>query len=83
LIGFPLPVSGGAGVGNKIKKSGSPLFFNSYLFHSTPFDKDGNIILEDRLNIGKPASHGCIRLDVEDAKWFYESIPSGVTVNIY
>jgi len=58
-------------------------FFNSYLFHSTPFDKDGNIISEDRLNIGKPVSHGCIRLDVEDAKWFYESIPSGVTVNIY
>jgi len=58
-------------------------FFNSYLFHSTPFDAEGNIIEEEYEKLGQPASHGCIRLDVPDAQWFYESIPLGVIVEIH
>jgi len=58
-------------------------FFNSYLFHSTPFDKDGNLIEAEQQNLGKPVSHGCVRLDLNEAKWLYETVPSGVTVKVY
>ncbi|MDD5658636.1 MAG: L,D-transpeptidase [Actinomycetota bacterium] len=58
-------------------------FFKSYLFHSTPFDKDGNLIEEDQKNLGKPVSHGCVRLDINEAKWLYETVPSGTMVKIY
>ncbi|MHB1348133.1 MAG: L,D-transpeptidase [Candidatus Humimicrobiaceae bacterium] len=58
-------------------------FYGSYLFHSTPFDKEGNMIEEEKLNLGKPVSHGCIRLDLDEEKWLYETVPSGVTVEIY
>ena len=58
-------------------------FYGSYLFHSTPFDKEGSMIEEEKLNLGKPVSHGCIRLDMDEGKWLYETVPSGVTVEIY
>jgi len=58
-------------------------FFNAYLFHSTPFDKNGNLIEAEQQNLGKPVSHGCVRLDLNEAKWLYETVPSGVTVKIY
>ena len=53
-----------------------------YLFHSVPFDADGEIIPEEAAKLGQPASHGCIRLLLEDAKWFYETMPEGATVDI-
>lgn len=58
-------------------------FYGAYLFHSVPFDKNGNIIAEEASKIGTPASHGCIRLALEDAKWFYETIPLGIKVIIH
>ena len=58
-------------------------FYGSYLFHSTPFDKAGNLIEEEQQNLGTPVSHGCVRTDLNDAKWLYETVPSGVTVKIY
>lgn len=33
--------------------------------------------------LGSPASHGCIRLCVRDAKWIYENVPSGSLIYIY
>ncbi|MHB1253087.1 MAG: L,D-transpeptidase family protein, partial [Candidatus Humimicrobiaceae bacterium] len=58
-------------------------FWGSYLFHSTPFDKEGNLIEKDQQDLGKPVSHGCIRIDLNEEKWLYETVPSGVTVKIY
>lgn len=58
-------------------------FFGPYLFHSTPVDKDGKIIESEQINLGRPVSHGCVRLDINDAKWLYEFVPSGTTVKIY
>jgi len=58
-------------------------FYGSYLFHSTPYDKQGNLIEKEQQNLGTPVSHGCIRTDLSDAKWLYETVPSGVTVKIY
>ena len=58
-------------------------FYGSYLFHSVPFDSSGNMIIEECEKLGTPASHGCIRLAVEDAKWIYENLPLEVEVFIY
>lgn len=54
-----------------------------YLFHSTPTDKDGNVLPYSEYLIGTPASHGCIRLSEDNALWFYNNVPTGAPVDIY
>lgn len=56
---------------------------DQYLFHGIPRDNHWNIIESELKKIGKPASHGCIRMIEEDAKWFYENIPHGTMVIIH
>lgn len=56
---------------------------DNYLIHSVPRDKDNEIIEEEFKKLGIPASHGCVRLKDEDAKWFYETVPSGTLVIIH
>jgi L,D-transpeptidase YbiS len=46
---------------------------DGYLIHGT--------LREDLL--GRPASHGCVRLGADDLKKLYESIPTGTKVYIY
>lgn len=58
-------------------------FFEDYLIHSVPFDENGEMIIEEFEKLGSPASHGCIRLKLEEAKWLYETLPLGVEVSIY
>lgn len=53
-----------------------------YLFHSVPMDRQRNIIEEEADKLGTPASHGCVRLEVEHAKWIYDNIPEGTPVDI-
>ncbi len=55
-------------------------FMGDYLFHSLPFDETKENILDYTLGI--PASHGCIRLAVEDAKWLYYNIDNGTKIII-
>ena len=57
-------------------------FNNNYLFHSVPFDENKKIIQEEVAKLGQKASHGCIRLSMDDALWFYENIPQGTPVII-
>lgn len=56
-----------------------------YLFHSVPYSKtDPSTMLKGEFNkLGEDASHGCIRLTVEDAKWIYDNVSIGTTVIIY
>lgn len=58
-------------------------FYEQYLFHSVPIDDEFNEIQEEKELIGKAASHGCIRLLKEDAKWFYYNIPDNTLVIIH
>lgn len=54
-----------------------------YLFHSVPTDQEGNFIEKEAQQLGKKAaSHGCVRLSVPDAKWFYQNIPPETKVVI-
>ena len=51
-------------------------------FHSVPYLTQSNDGLSYNMfdNLGKAVSAGCIRLQVVDAKWIYDNIPAGTTV---
>ena len=55
------------------------------LFHSVWYYKmDPSTLSSTQYNkLGTTASHGCIRLTVEDVKWIYDNCPVGTTVEIY
>lgn len=53
-----------------------------FLFHSVPTEKNGQVISEEADKIGTRASHGCVRLAIEDSFWFYEIVPKGADVII-
>ncbi|WP_066636037.1 L,D-transpeptidase family protein [Desulfolucanica intricata] len=53
------------------------------LVHSVPRDHNWKTKEEEHAKLGLPASHGCIRLDEQDAKWFFENIPRGTLVIIH
>ena len=55
-------------------------FYGDYLFHSVPYNEDQSEVVDNTL--GTPASHGCIRLKTEDAKWLYDNIEAGTKVII-
>ncbi len=54
---------------------------SKYLFHSVLYKKDTMEILNGKL--GKQLSHGCIRLNIDDAKWIFSYLPAGTGVVIY
>ena len=53
-----------------------------YLFHSVPVTEDNRIIPSEAAKLGRPASHGCVRLGMSDAHWFYLTVPDGASVHI-
>ncbi len=59
--------------------------YTSVYFHSvagkntTPY----NLNYIDYNNLGQAASHGCVRLNVRDAKWIYDNCQIGMQVTIY
>ncbi len=55
-------------------------FYGDYLFHSVLYTHGGTLA-DGRL--GMALSHGCVRLQIENAKWIYDTIPSGTTVVVY
>lgn len=55
-------------------------FYGNYLFHSVLYNKNGTL-MDGR--VGMALSHGCVRLEINNAKWIYDTIPSGSTVVVY
>jgi hypothetical protein len=56
------------------------------LFHSVYYYQAGNpasLATREFNKLGSAASHGCIRLSVQDAKWIYDNCDIGTTVVIY
>ena len=46
------------------------------MFHSVLYnDPDGPVTQSSVNNLGRKASHGCVRLSVEDAKWIWNNCP--------
>lgn len=56
-------------------------FYGDYLFHSTLY-REGTFIHKDN-RLGMHLSAGCVRLDISNAKWIYDNIPSRSTVVVY
>lgn len=54
-----------------------------YLFHSVAMDEKQEVIPEEEAKLGEPASHGCIRLPIVDAKWIYDNIHERTKVVIH
>lgn len=58
-------------------------FYGPYLFHTVPTGQDfGDYLPDEGAKLGRPASHGCVRLSIADAKWLYEQLPDGTPVTI-
>ena len=54
------------------------------LFHSVLYSQSKVGPTSSSVNaLGSKASHGCVRLRVEDAKWIAQNCPSGTKVKIY
>ena len=54
-----------------------------YLFHSLPYEIDSTPKVCVEPELGRPVSHGCVRLALEDAKWMYDTLPLYTKVVIY
>lgn len=55
-------------------------FDGDYLFHSLPYNEDKSKVVD--FTLGKPASHGCVRLGESDSKWLFDNVPRGSKVMI-
>ena len=51
-------------------------------FHSWLYYPSGQIYTGIG-TLGKPASHGCIRMNKNDIKWIYENVPTGTRYMVY
>lgn len=60
-------------------------FYQECLFHSVCYASPrSDALLPGYYEaLGAPASHGCIRLQTEDAKWIYENCGAGTLVTVY
>lgn len=56
------------------------LFVGEMAFHSYLIDWNGYVVDD---TMGQPASHGCIRMLPEDAKYIHDNIPEKTTVVVY
>ena len=52
-------------------------YSGNYLLHSILLTPDGNVLDG---TLGVRASHGCIRMPLDMAKWYYEKMPYGSLV---
>ncbi len=56
----------------------------SILFHSVLYtdSNESSLIAGSLYKLGTKASHGCVRLSVEDAKWIYTNCAAGTTIKV-
>ncbi len=59
-------------------------FYGNYLFHSVPYLSQSASTLKtaEFAKLGSPASLGCVRLCVRDAKWIYDNASNGTQVRV-
>lgn len=64
--------------------SGMKGYFTGYMFHSELYRKTDptSLIVAEYNTIGYPRSHGCIRMQIKDARWIYLNCPTGSIVEV-
>ncbi len=57
---------------------------NGYLFHTVPYRAKAADMMTMNMynNLGKRASHGCIRMTTADCKWIYDNCNYGTQVHV-
>ena len=58
-------------------------FYGNYLFHSVLYNVESEPRTVQDGRLGMAISHGCVRMQLEDAKWIYDNIPSKTKVVVY
>ena len=56
-------------------------FYKDYLFHSIKYHIGTFRVLDGR--IGYSISAGCVRLEIDNAKWIHDTVPTGSKVVTY
>ena len=56
-------------------------FTKAYYFHSLPYSWDGKRIVSSRL--AQRCTHGCVRMEIGDAKYIYRNVPKGSKAVVY
>lgn len=56
------------------------IMFHSVLYNSK---SESSLSKSSVRNLGRKASHGCVRLAVKDAKWIWQNCPAGTTIIVY
>ena len=58
-------------------------YSGNYLFHSVLYTQASSPTTVTDGRIGVSASHGCIRMRLEEAKWIYDNIPANTKIVVY
>ncbi|MBC5998287.1 murein L,D-transpeptidase [Romboutsia ilealis] len=66
--------------GSKVSAKYATNIVGEYFYHSILYDLTGTYIYDGRLGVA--ISHGCIRLDTNNARWIFNSVPEGTTIVI-
>lgn len=56
-------------------------FNGGHAFHTRTYVKSTGGLLD--ATMGRPASHGCVRMYDADVRWMYDNLPFGTTVVVY
>lgn len=68
---------------NALARNADGSGYDGFGIHDLPaFNKEYTLI-EGESHLGRPVSHGCVRLGHDAAVWFYDNIPPGTPVNIH
>lgn len=62
---------------------GSAAGYDGYGLHRVPCFNRECTVREPSSNLGRPVSHGCVRIANEGADWIYDNAPVGTPVNIH
>ncbi len=68
---------------NALAKNPDGSGYEGYGIHDLPCFNSSCTLIEGAGHLGRPVSHGCVRLGHDNAVWFYENIPIATPVNIH
>ena len=66
--------------GSKVSAKYATNIVGEYFYHSILYDLTGTYVYDGRLGVA--ISHGCIRLDTNNARWIFDNASQGTTIVI-